>query len=92
MAVEFVPPASAQSNAMSRRRRIDRQSGRALEALGHAIEYLSDEFAHSGDSLSAQDGRVLAIQLLMAVNREIYLACPVVPTLGERMRALLRLS
>jgi len=90
MAVESGPSFSAPSTAVARRRRINPQSGRALELLGHAIEYLSDEFALAGDTLSAQDGRVQAIQLLMALNREIYLACPVVPTLGERLRALLR--
>ena len=73
-------------------RRISPQSGRALEILGHAIEYLSDEFAHSGGSLSAHNAQVEAVQLLMAVNREIYLACPEVPTLGERWRARLHIS
>lgn len=69
-----------------RRRRIDRETGRALEILGHAIEYLADEYAHRGESLAAEDGQVQAIQLLMARNREIYLACPVTPTLRERCR------
>jgi hypothetical protein len=30
-----------------------------------------------------------AVQMLMAINREIYLACPEVPTLGERWHAWL---
>jgi hypothetical protein len=72
------------------RRRIEPQAGRALEILGHAIEYLSDEFVHAGGSLSAHDAQVEAVQLLMAVNRQIYFACPEVPTMGERWRALLR--
>ena len=71
----------------SPRRRIDPQSGRALEILGHAIEYLADEFVHEGGSLSACDPRVDAIQLLMALNRQIYFACPEAPTLGESLRA-----
>lgn len=71
------------------RRRIAPQAGRALEILGHAIEYLSDEFAHAGGSLSAHNAQVEAMQLLMAVNRQIYFACPEVPSLGERWRAML---
>jgi hypothetical protein len=72
-----------------RRRRISPQAGRALEILGHAIEYLSDEFVHAGGSLTANDARLEAVQLLMALNRQIYFACPEVPTLAERWRALL---
>lgn len=71
-----------------RRRRIDRESGRALEILGHAIEYLADEYAFAGTSLSAGDAQVQAIQMLMAVNRQVYFECPVVPSLGDRFRAL----
>jgi len=73
----------------TRRRRISPQAGRALEILGHAIEYLSDEFAHAGGSLSAHNARVEAVQLLMAVNRQIYFACPEVPSMGDRWRAML---
>lgn len=71
------------------RRRIAPEAGRALEILGHAIEYLSDEFAHSGGQLSAHDAQVEAVQLLMAINRKVYFACPEVPSIGERWRAML---
>jgi hypothetical protein len=71
------------------RRRIAPQTGRALEILGHAIEYLSDEFTHAGGSLSAHNAQLEAVQLLMAVNRQIYFACPEVPSMGERWRAML---
>jgi hypothetical protein len=64
--------------------------GRALEILGHAIEYLADEFVHAEGSLSAQDAQVQAIQLLMATNREVYFSCPEVRTLGDRFRAHMR--
>jgi hypothetical protein len=70
-----------------RRRRISRDTGRGLEILGHAIEYLSDEYVHTGISFAATDGRVKAIQILMALNREIYFACPTDPTLRERFRS-----
>lgn len=71
------------------RRRIAPQAGHALEILGHAIEYLSDEFVHAGGNLSAHNAQVEAVQLLMAANREIYFACPEIPSMSERWRALL---
>lgn len=91
---EFLAPASAaaaQPATLSpgRRRRITPQAGRALEILGHAIEYLTDEFVHEGKPLSADNRQIMAVQLLMAVNRQIYCECPVVPTLRERCRAVL---
>ncbi|HZL53857.1 MAG TPA: hypothetical protein VFC37_23225 [Terracidiphilus sp.] len=63
----------------NRRRRIDPQAGRALEILGHAIEYLADEFVHEGGSFSADNGQLQAVQLLMALNRQVYFECPEVP-------------
>jgi hypothetical protein len=73
-----------------RRRRIDRESGRALEILSHAIEYLADEYVHHGGQLKGSDGEVQAMQLLMAANRSIYAACPEIPSFEERCAALLR--
>lgn len=63
------------------RRHIDPQSGRALEILGHAIEYLTDEYVHEFEregrsSFSSRDGCLQAVQLLMAANRKIYFQCP----------------
>lgn len=74
-----------------RRRRISPQAGHALEKLGHAIEYLSDEFMLAGGSLAADNPQVEAVQLLMGINRQIYFACPEVPSLAERLRGLLHL-
>jgi hypothetical protein len=79
-----IPLADANAH---RRRRISRDAGRGLEILGHAIEYLSDEYVKTGISFAATDGRVKAIQILMALNREIYFACPTDPTLSERFRS-----
>ncbi|MBS1803032.1 MAG: hypothetical protein JST28_06665 [Acidobacteria bacterium] len=67
-------------------RRITREAGRALEILGHAIEYLTDEYMQEGNVLSATDPQVRAIRLLVELNREVYFECPVVPTLAERVR------
>jgi len=81
-------PVSLVNPGRVRRRRISPQAGRALEILGHSIEYLTDEFVHTGGSLSAHNAQVEAVQLLMAVNRQIYFACPEVPSMGERWHAL----
>jgi hypothetical protein len=83
--------AAASTRARVHRRRISPQAGHALEILGHAIEYLSDEFVHAGGSFSAHDGQVEAVRLLMQINRQIYFDCPVIPTLGARCRKWLHL-
>ena len=81
-------PVAVDSPRPIRRRRIDFEAGRALEVLGHAIEYLADEFVHAGTSLSQNDARLHAIQILMAANREIYFSCPEAPSLRERICAI----
>jgi hypothetical protein len=83
-------PATATLRPIARRRQISPDAGRALEILGHAIEYLTDEFVHEGGFFSTQDGRLDAVQLLMAQNRLVYLSCPELPTLGERCLAFWR--
>jgi len=59
--------------------------------LGHAIEYLADEF--SLECMSRQEQlaagmhpKVVAIEILKACNRAAYLNCPEIPTLTERLR------
>jgi hypothetical protein len=84
------PVMAATEVRVRRRRRIDPQAGHALEILGHAIEYLGDEYVNKGGLFGAHDPRVEAIQMLMARNREIYLACPEVPGFSERVRGWLR--
>jgi hypothetical protein len=86
--------AKPENSAMGRRqcnRRVSPEAGRALEILGHAIEYVTDEFLHAGGSFSAHSAPLDAVQLLMALNREIYLECPITPTLGQRCLSLLHL-
>ena len=70
----------------SRHRSISRDAGRALEALGHAIEYLTDQFVENG---VYDKGDLEAISLLMRLNREVYYECPVAPTLWERVKGWL---
>jgi hypothetical protein len=77
-----------------RRRKIAPEAGRAIEMLGHAIEYLADEFAL--DCMSREPAvagvhpRVVAIEILKKCNRVVYAGCPEVPTLGERLRGWFR--
>ena len=71
------------------RRRISPQAGRALEILGHAIEYLTDEYVHRGGGFHQGDPEPEAIQLLMAANRAIYFDCPELPRFRERCLAFL---
>ena len=80
-------PAASIAQTRNSRRRITPQAGRALEKLGHAIEYLTDEFVHRGGEVSSSNGELQAVQLLMAKNRQVYSECPIVPTVGERLRA-----
>ncbi len=68
-----------------RRHILSSQAGHALEILGHAIDYLADELVHEGGAFVEDHGRIQAIQLLMARNREIYFDCPVELTWGERL-------
>lgn len=93
---DFHLPAEASVEALpavaTRRRSVDPASGRALEILGHAIDYLTDELGHSGGPAVADNPQVEAIQLLMGINRKIYLQCPQVKTFGERFRSLLHLG
>ncbi len=69
----------------SKRRRVDREAGRALEILGHAIEYMADELNACERPVAAGNPRLEAIQMLMAINRRIYLACPEIPGWRERL-------
>ena len=74
---------SISSTEVTRTRRLDRESGRALEILGHAIEYLADEYIPDGQRLDPRDAQVKAVQILMALSREIYNACPPVRSLFD---------
>jgi len=70
------------------RRRPTLSQGRALEMLGHAIEYLVDSRMHRDQGLSSQaDGE--AEQVIMRLNRAVFAECAeVVPggSLGGWLR------
>lgn len=72
------------------RRRITAEAGRGLEKLGHAIEYLTDEFVLDGCACDGDRGRLQAIQLLASLNRQIYFSCGIEPSIRERLHSLFR--
>lgn len=77
---------------MKRRRRISPEAGRALETLGHAIQYLIDQYAHEGSLIVWEKGHIDALNILKDLNRKIYLECPIVLSFDERVMRLFRKS
>ncbi|MGD0521561.1 MAG: hypothetical protein ABSA48_09935 [Terracidiphilus sp.] len=84
-------PLALSDHVRPKRRRITPRAGHALEKLGHAIEYLTDEFLYEATPFSSNSPQLQAVQLLMALNRQVYYECPVVPSFGERLRSILHL-
>jgi hypothetical protein len=80
------------STRATRRRQISPQSGRGLEILGHAIEYLADEYALQAGTFGSlhieDDPQLQSIQILMAASRSVYYECPLAPTFRERLHGL----
>src|ERR1700722_6826634 len=69
-------------------RRLTATQGRAIEILGHAIEYLVDSRLAVADEFCSPAAQE-AIQLLSRANREVYLAGPEVrPGRGRVVRWL----
>jgi hypothetical protein len=63
--------------------------GRAIEILGHAIEYLADEYCadvQPKGPLGNADPRIEAIQMLKALNRSIYYSAEEVQPAFTRMK------
>jgi hypothetical protein len=89
--VVLAPVHSGETVRTFRRRQIGPEAGRALELLGHAIEYLTDEFVHEGGSFSAHNPQLEAVQLLMGCNRAVYFACPEVASLRQRFSMFVRM-
>jgi hypothetical protein len=89
--LSYSASASAVPAAKPVRRRLSLEAGRAMEKLGYAIEYLSDEFVNDARIDNAHDDRLEAIEILMALNRQIYLESPEFVSLGQRLNTWLRL-
>jgi hypothetical protein len=67
------------------RRRLTATQGRALEILGHAIEYLVDSRLACADEFCSPAAQE-AIQLLSRANREVYENGPTTALEGGRVR------
>lgn len=67
------------------RRRGSAEQGRALETLGHAVEYLVDSRLRFGDPQAAAGERD-AIEILMRLNRAVFSECPEVVPVSRRLR------
>jgi hypothetical protein len=73
------------------RRQLSSEEGRAIEILGHAIEYLADEYCADTQPkgrLGNADPRIEAIQMLKAVNRSIYYSAAKVEPVFSRVKRL----
>jgi hypothetical protein len=71
------------------RRQLSPEEGRAIEILGHAIEYLADEYcadAQPKGRLGNADPRIEAIQTLKTLNRLIYYSAAEVKPAFTRMK------
>jgi hypothetical protein len=72
------------------RRQVPASTSRGLSLIGHAVEYLAEEFLRDSVPPSAHNERLQAIQLLMDLSQQIYLECPEVPVFAERCRIFVR--
>jgi|GEM_PF-6507001 len=68
-------------------RRVDPEQGRALEMLGHAIEYLVDSRLYDTRETPADAD---AVQVLMSCSREVFAECEVVVSWHHKMQQALR--
>jgi hypothetical protein len=86
-----IPPAIFAQPAIfsdsRRHRHISSQARKALKKLDHVIEYVTDEFVFEGGPFHSSDARVEALQILTALNHQIYVESPTQPTFGERVKA-----
>jgi hypothetical protein len=89
-APEIAPKASATA-ARPVRRRGSLQQGRALESLGHAVEYLVDSRMFLIDQTNPKADQE-ALGILMRLSREVFMECPEVVTLWTKVERLCRRS
>lgn len=78
------------SRQAPQQRSISRSAGHALELLGHAIEYLADQYVEQPATDAVATAQLEAIRILMAVNRSIYFESPEKVNLLDRLGAMCR--
>jgi hypothetical protein len=72
------------------RRRGTKQQGRALEALGHAVEYMMDSRLLLAASNPRADAE--AVRLLTQASRAVFAECPEILPRRERLIRWVRTS
>jgi hypothetical protein len=73
------------------RRRANQEQGRALETLGHAIEYLMDSRLYAAEATDPRSDAE-AVNLLMGLSRAVFAECAEVTTLWAKVERLCRRS
>ena len=67
------------------RRRGSIEQGRALETLGHAVEYLIDSRMFQLGEVNQRDENE-AVQILMRMSRAVFEECPEVVPIRQRLK------
>ena len=71
--------------ARPERRMMTPEQGRALETLGHAVQYLEDQMFFGVSTWSRRDGDIAAINMLKQRSREIYGGLPLRRSLWQKI-------
>jgi hypothetical protein len=78
--IAYLPPALAETSKTRNLRRIlTREQGRALEAIGHAVDYLNDCYLYEGDEnelINVGGSCSEAIQILASMRWQILQSAP----------------
>jgi hypothetical protein len=78
--IAYLPPVLAEtSNTRNLRRILTREQGRALEAIGHAVDYLNDCYLYEGDEhelINVGGSCSEAIQILASMRWQILQSAP----------------
>ena len=80
-----VPEPTSLITARPVRRRGTLEQGRALESLGHAVEYLIDSSLFAAGVYNQRDEQE-AVQILMRSSRAVFAECAEVVSMRRRMR------
>ena len=78
--VYLPPPLAENSKPYNLRRILTREQGRALEAIGHAVDYLNDCYLYEGDEaefINVGGSSSEAIQILVSLRGQILQSAPV---------------
>ncbi len=83
---------ASQAAVTGKRRVMTREQGRALETIGHAVDYLQDIYLHHGpdqEILRSDSPAMEAVRILVATRRELLNSLPLRETFSQRIRNVL---